>query len=220
MRHYLLTTLLTGWSVARAAAQQLPPDTAFPRFYAGASCLVGVYEVFYPVRAYDEGGLVPVMGGGYQLSPRTSIQAAVGAGHQRYYNELTQQTAGGQTVRATYFQDDHWLTAVPVLLRLTGTRRLQRRVQFDALAGFTLLHGAYDQTFDQYDNQQVPVLHEEHTERVTNVAFTGGVSARYRFGRHVEGVGDAVLNRTVTSNPLASARATYSVGLRYCFGHR
>lgn len=163
---------------------------------------------------------MPVLGGGHQLSPRTAIQLSVGAGHQLYYNEVTHQTPTGQTVRDSYFHDDHWLKAVPVLLRFTGTRRLYRRLQFDALAGITLLHASYYQTFDGYDNQQNSVVHEEHSERVTNVALTGGLSVRYRFGRHLEVVGDAALNRTLSSNPSASAKATYLVGLRYRFRYR
>lgn len=207
-------------ALAQATAPPPLPAAEFRRFYVGAGCTAGVYEVYYPRRVYDEGGLFPTLTGGYQLSPRLAAEASLSYDHHLYYSEVTLQRASGQTVRDSYRHDDHWVTAVPVLLRFTGTRRPEHRAQFDVLAGFTVVHGSYLQISEQYDDQQRVSLHEERAERTTGLAFSGGLSARYRLGRHLEAVGDAVLNRAFADHPQVAFRPTYALGLRYRFKNR
>ena len=106
------------------------------------------------------------------------------------------------------------------MLRLTGTKRPEHKLQFDALAGFVIVRASYSQVYDRYDDQQNSIYHEEQSEQTTNLALSIGGGIRYRFGRRIEAVADANLNRTISAAATSGFVNVYTAGLRYRFGYQ
>ena len=52
------------------------------------------------------------------------------------------------------------------------------------------------------------------------MALSIGGGIRYRFGRHLEAVADANLNRTISAASTSGFVNVYTTGLRYRFGYR
>lgn len=183
--------------------------------------MLGNYEVTYPrIRSYDEGVLSVGLTGGYQFAPRAAVQISVERSEEPLHIDFFDQNSSGQTVRIGYYQENHQNLAIPVILRLTGTKRLYRRLQFDALAGFVVVHASYKRVFAKVDEYQQTTSYEEQAEQTTNVALSIGGGIRYRFGRRIEAVSDANLNRTIGSAATSGFVNVYTVGLRYRFGYR
>lgn len=217
MRFRLFFVLLCFTPRFAAFAQQPPAAPAYPRFYVGASCLLGNYEVTYPrIRSYDEGVLSLGLTGGYQFAPRAAVQVSVERSRELLEIEIA-KPVGTSQARDSYYRADHRNVALPVLLRLTGTKRLAHRLQFDALAGVVVIHASYSRNYSRYDDQQNIIYHEEQAEQATNVALSLGGGMRYRFGRHLEAVADANLNRTLHRAATSGFVNVYTLGLRYRF---
>ena len=182
--------------------------------------MLGNYEVTYPrIRSYDEGVLSPGLTLGYQFAERSAVQVSIEKSKEILQIEIA-KPVGTSQARDSYFRDERHNFAIPVILRLTGTRKTARRLQFDALAGFVVVHASYAWFQNGYDDLQNVIYHEEHAERTTNVALSIGGGIRYRFGRHLEAVADANLNRTISSAATSGFVNVYTTGLRYRFGYR
>ena len=183
--------------------------------------MLGNYEVTYPrIRSYDEGVGTVGLTGGYQFATRASVQISIARSKEPLYIDFFDQNSSGQTVRIGYYQENHQNFAVPVILRLTATKRPNRRLQFDALAGFVVVHALYKRVFAKINEQQQTTSYEEQSEQTTNLALSIGGGIRYRFGRRIEAVADANLNRTIGAAATSGFVNVYTVGLRYRFGYR
>lgn len=221
MRVYLFTAILLSWLGCTAFAQA-PAKATFPKFYGGVSYFVGNYRVPYPrLGSYDEGLESVSLTAGYQFTSKLAVQASWAKGHDFLASTMTFHNAAGKFTGSTAATYDHWITTVPLLLRYTGTQRLQHRIQFDILGGLTLLRSSYRYVSHDVDSLQIP--HDsEKAEQTTQAAFTVGLGIRYRLGQHLEAVGDTYANRTFSSAGYGNNRfvGTYAIGLRYRFGYR
>ena len=217
MRFRLLFVLLCFTSRFAVFAQQPPAASEYPRLYVGTSCMLGNYEVTYPrIRSYDEGVFSVGLTGGYQFAPRAAVQVSVEKSSDLLEIEIIRPVGTSQT-RLSYFRDERHNFALPLILRLTGTKRPTHRLQFDALAGLVVIHASYRWIQNGYDDPQNIIFHEEHAEQTTNVALSLGGGMRYRFGRHLEAVADANLNRTLNRAATSGFVNVYTMGLRYRF---
>lgn len=222
MRCYPLLVLLCFVCIHTVSAQTHAPSSFpdYPKFYIGVSGMRGNYEVIYPrIRSYDEDVLSVGLTGGYQFASRAAVQISVEKSRTLLEIEIAKPVGTSQT-RDSYFRDERHNFAVPVMLRLTGTKKPANRLQFDALAGFVVIHASYDWIQNGYDDQQNIISHEEHAEQTTNVALSIGGGVRYRFGRRIEAVADANLNRTIGAAAGSGFVNVYTVGLRYRFGYQ
>ena len=221
LRSCLLPALLSVAFSHSLSAQTVPSGPAYPRYFVGTSCMLGNYEAIYPrIRSYDEGVLSPCLTLGYQLAPRVAVQLSLERSSDQLSIDSFLPLPNGQSTRFQHYQENHQHFAVPLLLRLTGTRQLNHRLQFDALAGFTIIHSSYSRVFEGFNEQQQSISYSELAERTTNVALSIGGGIRYRFDRHLEAVGDANLNRTISSASTSGFVNVYTTGLRYRFGYR
>ena len=220
MRFFLLLALLAGTTAAPLLAQVASTDPKYPRFYTGASAMLGNYEVTYPkIGSYDEPVLSPGLTFGYQFASRAAIQVSMQKSRALLEIEIT-KPVGTSQARDSYYRADHHNFSIPVILRLVGTRRTSRKLQFDALAGLVLIHASYSRNYSRFDDQQNVIYHEEQAEQTTNVALSIGGGVRYRFGRRIEAVADANLNRTIGAAAGSGFVNVYTVGLRYRFGYQ
>ena len=220
-RFTLLILMISMGSVVRLAAQTLPTTPEYPRYFVGASCILGNYEATYPrIRSYDEGVFSPCLTLGYQLVPRAAVQLSLERSSDQLSIDSFLPLPNGQSTRFQHYQENHQHFAIPLVLRLTGTRQLNHRLQFDALAGFTIIHSSFSRVFEGFNEQQQSISYSELAERTTNLALSIGGGIRYRFGRHLEAVADANLNRTISSASTSGFVNVYTTGLRYRFGYR
>jgi len=182
--------------------------------------MLGNYEVTYPrIRSYDEGVFSPGLTLGYQFAERGAVQVSIEKSREILQIEIA-KPVGTSQARDSYFRDERHNFAIPLILRLTGTRKSSNRLHFDALAGFVVIHASYAWFQNGYDDLQNVIYHEEHAEQTTNVALSLGGGIRYRFGRHLEAVADANLNYNVQSPSSSGFVNVYTTGLRYRFGYR
>jgi hypothetical protein len=215
MRCYLLSALLLSITSLRSAAQAPPAVPEYPRFFVGASCMLGNYGVRYPrIRNYEEPVLSPAITVGYQIFDRLAVQVSA----EKSRNILVVEVNRLNQTHINYYRDERHNFAIPVVLRFAGTRRPAKRLQFDALAGVVLIHASYQWIQDGYDDFGNITFHEEHAEQTTNMALSLGGGIRYRFGRRLEAVADANLNLTLGAAAPGGFVNVYTMGLRYRFG--
>lgn len=183
--------------------------------------MLGNYEAIYPrIKSYDEGVFSPGITLGYQFAEKGAVQLSIERSKTLLYTDFFDFAPAGQLIRVGYYRESHQHFALPVLLRFTGTKKPQRRLQFDALAGFVVVHASYSRVFAKTDEQQQITSYDELAERTTNVALSIGGGIRYRLGRHLEAVADANLNRTISAASTSGFVNVYTTGLRYRFGYR
>ncbi len=188
----------------------------------GVMGAAGNYGIVYPrLGRYLEGVLEPGVSFGYQLGPNAAVQAGITWGISSQHNtEEFNLNASGQSVSVGYYRENHQHLAIPLLLRLNGTKRPDRRLQFDALVGAVITRAWYSRIFESVDQNQRTTFYSEQSEHVTNLALSIGGGIRYRLGRHLEAVGDANLNYNVQSPSGSGFINVYTTGLRYRFGYR
>ncbi|MDQ2769096.1 MAG: hypothetical protein M3Y54_01175 [Bacteroidota bacterium] len=221
MRFCLLLAIIAGAFIFPSYAQTQLPTPDYPQFYGGISCMLGNYEVTYPkIGSYDETVFSPGLTVGYQFASRAAVQVSIAKSQDALSIDRFMPLPDGSTYRFQHYQENHQNFAVPIILRLNGTRKPERRLQFDALAGFVITHASYSRAFEGFNEQQQPISYSEQIEQTTNVALSIGGGIRYRFGRHFEAVGDANLNRTLSSAAGSGFVNVYTLGLRYRFGYR
>ncbi|RIY14121.1 hypothetical protein D0T11_00070 [Hymenobacter rubripertinctus] len=162
---------------------------------------------------------------GRWLTPRWAVEMGYSA-----YHFLDERTAYGTTIAgeptSRYSYAEAWVKALPVLLRRRLTRQVEHRIQFDGLAGLTVVHYRDKLKAVSEVNQQV-VLNNSWGDRVTNSYLTFGPAVSYRFGRHFEAALDVSLtknlraiDRTFSTQQLNSTfgfQRGWNLGLRYRF---
>jgi hypothetical protein len=204
------------------AAPAVPPH----RFYVGLGAYHSNFQNLGSWRQGDTGFRVPVqLTAGYQLRPRLALELGVAysgrtsvyAYDSYYYNTSGIAPANYQYSRTTTER----VASVSALARYTLTRKPAHRLQFDALGGFTLVHGnVYSRGFEANDFagsfQAVPFdNHSTHNE----LLLTAGLGLRYRLTPRFEVNFDLTTNRNLNHpHTYQGFTGSAALGLRYRFG--
>lgn len=170
-----MIVLLTG-STIFCYAQDYTPSTS--SWSIGIQAAAQRYDVRYPITGINEIGIIPAqLVAGYRFAPRLLIQ--VGAAYRRNY-----LTSSDETYRHL---------AMPLTVRYTVSRNLDKRLLLDIAAGVGIIHSKHN--FTRVTNA-MPRPAESIEEEITKPFLTFGLSGRYRFSSHIEGVADLLLNKT------------------------
>lgn len=224
LRYFTTAGLLVGIA-APGFAQDASP--AAHHFYAG---LTAYSSSFQPLggQSYLGGGsqtTVPFqVVAGYQLRPRWAVQlGAAYSGTSRAYsyfgryaepggaNGYDFSNTGTSTVRAL---------SVALLGRYTLTRKLDRRLQVDALGGVTYEHGSVSDTGLYTSNLGGPLLTSDYNSVVrTNSLLVGlGPGLRFRAARRLDVMLDVVFSSPLYGHSHFDLTSATALGLRYRFG--
>ncbi len=220
----LLATPLLGH------AQTAPATTPAPRYYVGLAAYTSYYQsVAGSGRQGDSGFPVPVqLTAGYQLRPRLALELGVAySGHTgtlvNTFSYVDFNTGAPANAQSTLTIRRRRVSA-SVLARYTLTREPAKRLQFDALGGFTLLHDSYQYRGSQSTDlsgslQTFPV---DRRRAFNDLLLTAGLGVRYRLAPRLDLNFDFTANRNLTnpdySNYLGGLTGSAALGLRYRFG--
>jgi hypothetical protein len=193
----LLITGLLGTLLPLSSPAQTAP--AAPRFYVGvgANLLSNV--------PFNDRTLLPVvprlfgpsLTAGWLFTPRWALQVGFS-----YHGKNTPNPAGGSTLEAKYF-------VVPALLRYTVTAPATP-VQFDVLAGATLVH------LKDWETYSAPSSHT-----ATRVNLTVGPAVRAALSAHWEVTAAGLVSMIVRKDYYNFSDRLFlntSLGLNYKFG--
>ncbi|GAA4053694.1 hypothetical protein GCM10022409_45840 [Hymenobacter glaciei] len=215
-----------------ALAQTTPAETTTtPRYYVG----LGAYSSYYQrlggtSLGYDNSFRMPVqLTAGYQLSPRLAVQVGVAySGNTSHYGESIVYSTPTPNTPSPYYNTEgvftQRLASISTLARYTLTANPARRLQFDALGGFTFEHANSANKGSRTDSFQGTTTTSTYNNHYSRNALllTGGVGARYRMSRRFELTYDFTVNKNLTegSGPYSDNVLTTSqaLGLRYRFG--
>ncbi|WP_035557894.1 outer membrane beta-barrel protein [Hymenobacter sp. IS2118] len=230
----LLLRLLPGALLLAAPllghAQTVPATTAAaPRFYVGLAAYTSYYQNANSWRKGDGSLPVPLqLTAGYQLRPRLALELGVAYSGRTNRLAFSQASVDGNTGAPVNQQFDITRTlrtaSVSALARYTLTRQPARRLQFDALGGFTLLHNSYRYRGFQGDDrsgtfQTTPV---DQRSAYNDLLLTAGLGLRYRLAPRLDLNFDLTANRNLTSpsysSHLGGLTGSAALGLRYRFG--
>ncbi|WP_046245043.1 outer membrane beta-barrel protein [Hymenobacter terrenus] len=219
--------LLLGAPLASIA--QTPDPAPLPRFYIGLAAYNSYYQQLGKNAYRGSGSRVPVqLTAGYQWRPRLAVQLGVAYSGVSSEHLLARYNYSSTGAQPTYYQIDGKATerntSFSLLGRYTLTRKLNHRLQFDLLGGFTLEHRIYRTrgiAIDSAQNNQVNTPYDYRTSFNTALV-TAGPSVRYRFGEHFELQYDLTFNTRLNSGNYYHEGITTSnsLGLRYRFGRR
>ncbi|MDQ2794166.1 MAG: porin family protein [Bacteroidota bacterium] len=208
-------------------AQTIQPAKAPTTYYVGVQSFRGRYEVFYPTTPSEVGVEPWQLVAGIQLAPRWVVQVGYSYSSRRSVEDpsYTGTTLIGQYISGRRGSDSHE-QAVPLLLNYAVVRSPNPRLQIDVIVGLTWVQTAFRSYGTDYIDGQVAKEYYV-SDHATQFYFTGGLGARYPFGRHFEGVFNWTYSRnfrsvpevvhfSVTGNRYGLTRAL-SLGLRYRF---
>ncbi|WP_426489601.1 outer membrane beta-barrel protein [Hymenobacter sp. 102] len=218
MRSYytsLLACLLLSASV-HCTAQDTP---GFPRLYAGIYASAGNYPIFYPreTTSYLIASKPVQVGVGYRFTPQWAIQVGYTGSRQAFHDAGGYIGSTGQAV-AYDTRDTQRNTALPLLARYTVTRRTSHRLQFDALAGITVVWASYHKQGYRTENGAT-VFQENRANRATNAFLTVGPSLRYVLGKHLQLTGAVAVHKSLHKASASPGLGTsVSAGVQYLFG--
>jgi hypothetical protein len=194
----VLITGLLGTLLPLASPAQTAPT--LPRFYVGvgANMLSNV--------PFNDRALVPVvprlfgpsLTAGWLFMPRWALQVGFS-----YHGKNTPNPAGGPTIETNYF-------LVPALLRYTVTAPATP-VQFDVLAGATLVH-----LRDDWRTYSAPSYYT-----ATRVNLTVGPAVRAALSSHLEVTAAGLVSMIVGQKYYTFSNRLFlntSLGLNYKFG--
>jgi hypothetical protein len=194
----VLITGLLGTLLPLASPAQTAPTS--PRFYVGvgANMLANV--------PFNDRALLPVvprlfgpsLTAGWLFTPRWALQVGFS-----YHGKNTPNPAGGPTIETNYF-------LVPALLRYTVTAPATP-VQFDVLAGATLVH-----LRDDWRTYSGPSSYT-----ATRVNLTVGPAVRAALSAHWEVTAASLVSMLVGQNYYTFSNRLFlntSLGLNYKFG--
>ncbi|AMR29239.1 hypothetical protein A0257_20495 [Hymenobacter psoromatis] len=219
--YYILAALL----VAPLASQAQQPSPPAYRYYGGLALYSSDYQ-YVSGNSFSDLS-VPVQATlGYQLRPRLAVQASLA--YSQYTSDWgrlsqTQITPDFTAIDNYFGQSVARSHSFSLLARYTLTRRAAHRLQVDMLGGATLEQHSfasayqYTHTFTDKAGTTTSTSFNEQGYTYSLWLLTGGVSARYGLGRHLEAVLDATLNSRLArlESPPTLAGA---LGLRYRFG--
>lgn len=213
------TVALGGLLLSTALPARAQTTPATPHFYVG----LGAYHSNYQNLATRQGTTgfrVPVqLVAGYQLRPRLALElgAAYSGRTSTYAYEAYYVDASGQPF---YYQSRSTTTvrttAVSALARYTLTRRAARRLQFDGLGGFGLVHATGNERGTYTDDFSGSLQTQTFARRgsSSNWLLTVGLATRYRLSSRCELNFDVATNRDLTYRDFIGSAA---LGVRYRF---
>lgn len=214
MRYLLLLSLILLLQTTHSPAQ----TTSFPKAYVGIQAFAGNYTMFYPRETSSRllASKPLLVDAGFRFTPQWALQVGwIGS-------KQTSHTAGeyvnGTGKITTYTsRDEQSSMAFPVLLRYTVTHKPARRVQFDVLAGLTIVRATYHEQATRLDDGQVAYALDQ-ANRATNALLTVGPSIRCALGNHIELMGMGTVNKSLHSSANQSGLGpTISAGIHYRF---
>lgn len=207
--------------VPSAQAQKAPG-----RFYAGVGINSSNYIVEYKFGLpadYEAGRWQTTLG--YYITPRFALQVSYSGGKSSYSGIAEGVTLTGERMQQITNSASSFY-AVPILVRYTLTKRPEKRLQFDVLAGLTFARGNYTESYSETLGEKT-TLETSAQYDLQHSYFTAGVAARYVFSRHWELEVTYTLSRNtkrmpdfyneMTGSPYGLTSG-YGLNLRYRFG--
>ncbi|WP_324674506.1 hypothetical protein [Hymenobacter sp. GOD-10R] len=200
-----------------ARKQALPPDTAAaPKYwYVGVGATYHSYNSVN--RPYCEAEPL-YLAIGYTIKPRVALQGEVRYSRQ-IKNLSNTSVLNGETY--TYRTErDTRSTAVTLLARFRKSQT-QRRLQFDWLAGITIVHGREKETTFQ-TSSTYSQTYNYPINKAIQPHLVGGISLRYLLAPHVTLGTQLLLNKNLVpfffgwGTPFGGA----DIGVSYLFGDR
>lgn len=219
--------LLLAWSPkAQAQTTSLHPVSGLLPWYAGVQLANHTFEIVVPGSAPALTGVHPYqLTVGRYLTPRWAVQVGYSAYHFLLESMAEGTNEKGQPLSRHLYAED-WVKAIPVLVRRRLTRNAAHRMQFEGLAGVTLVRYRDKVEVVNTENGAV-VFHSSSNNSATNAYLTLGPTATYRLGRHFEAYFDFLLtknlhaiDRTISTQQLNSIlgfQHGWNLGLRYEF---
>ncbi len=214
-------------SPAQTYAQLPVEPAAAPRFYVGLGAYHSNYLNLAVWRPGDTGFRVPVqLTAGYQLRPRLALELDVAyRGHTSdvVYDDYYAATSGAPPLYSHYAASfTQRTTAVSALARYAFTRKPAHRLKAEALAGFTLIHEAFDSRGASTDNLSgsPQTTSFANSRSYNDLLLTAGLGLRYRLCSRLALNFDFSTNYNLTHpTPYNTFNGSSALGLRYRFGH-
>ena len=200
------------------AAQPRRPAAYQPCLVIGLGGAVGAYQLPAGLSAMV---ISPMPTASLQLAPRFAVQAGTAYYQEtfRVHNGAFIGSNGHLNYQPVDGTDRRRTVPVLVLVRYTLTKRLEKRVQADVLAGLTVVNSSLRKQGAVLDSTGRAVSAYDYVTSSTGTYFSGGAGVRYRLNPHFEGLADWVVNKLVNAQSAVPNRlsATFSLGLRYRF---
>lgn len=174
------------------------------------------YEVQYSVIAGgkigDEVGIIPAQAVvGYRVTPRLLFQ--LGVTYRK--NSITTVYPMDSPLAGFVQRETYTSLPVPLTARYTVSRNLDKRLLLDVVGGVGVLYAKRNYL---RVTSQSPLTSEPAVQAVTQAFLTFGLSGRYRFNSHWEGVADLLLNKSTKPGTTLSPRFyNAALGVRYNF---
>lgn len=217
---YKKLLLLAALGIPQLSFAQAGPASA--RFY------VGVGANFLTDMPFTSGEgpnlLGPSLTAGMQLTPRLALQ--ISGAYQWKHKSYTYPfyPYGSGAVASDVTVDFRYkYVSVPVLLRYTFTEPAER-LQFDGLAGLTLLHSRYKSDVSSpLLGTGYPSYPSDFSSSSTNITLSLGPAVRYRVAPNVELTANGLANVVLTEDYYRFSDRLFLnllVGVHYTFGAR
>ena len=197
--------LLGSTAFCHAQTQTLP-------WSVGVQAAAQRYEVRYSLSGLKAVTLTPAqLTVGYRLTPRLLAQAAFA--YRKKSNTVFYLL---DTLRSTGVQrpETYQSVAVPLTLRYTVSQHLDKRLLLDVVGGVTLFYSKHHFVRPTFT---LPRMVDPAEEAALRVYLTFGLSGRYRFTSHFEGVADLLLNKSTDGGTLSPRFYNAALGVRYNF---
>jgi hypothetical protein len=225
MKFQLLSILLVLCQTT-IMAQHKEEDERLRRFYISLQVASQRYEFLYPSGLPHKPTIgLGKAGVGYHITNRFALQADF-----VYHHSQIEATGRGTTLaglpRLSETKSEEWDWAIPILIRYDITAQI-KRFHFDLLGGITKVYSRFRSSHSITEGEEI-TFRSTNAERASATYVTGGVGARYGFGRHrkLETLTDLTLNKNTDKLPQAvhnrlDARwgitSALSIGIRYSF---
>ena len=197
--------LLGSTAFCRAQTQTSP-------WSVGLQAAAQRYEVRYPLTGINEISFIPAqVNFGYRLTSRLSAQ--VSFAYRQSSIDVYVSTDSLYRDGVTLSEKYHSLV-VPLTFRYTVSRNLEKRLLLDLVGGVAIFHSKHD--FAQL-SYTTPLVVSPAKETITKAYLTFGLSGRYRFTSHFEGVADLLLTKPVSGGTLSPRFYNAALGVRYNF---
>jgi len=219
--------LLLAWPPkAHAQTTSPPPVAGLLPWYAGVQLANHAFEIVVPGSASGLTGVHPYqLTVGRYLTPRWAVQVGYSAYHFLLESTAEGTNEKGQPMSRHLYAED-WVKAVPVLMRRHLTRNVAHRMQFQGLAGATLVR--YRDKVEVVNRENGAVVWQSSSNRsAMNAYLTLGPAASYRLGRHLEACFDFLLTKNLHAidrtfstqqlNSILGFQHGWNLGLRYQF---
>lgn len=213
-RCYILPFALLLLKAAPATAQ----TASSPKIYIGVQGFAGNYDLIYPRETSSR--LIaakPVqVTVGVQFAPQWAVQVGWVGSKQVFRTSGEYVNTTGKLTRYDS-RDEQGSMAFPVLLRYTITHKAAHRIQFDGVAGLTIVRGTYREQATRWDDGQA-VYQLTRANQTVNAILTAGPAIRCAVGSRVELLGMATLNKTLSGRTMQTGiTTTVSAGIQYVF---